>query len=93
MTGPGGRLTYRTGPLIDTWPAPPLSTPVEHAAMARRAAAREAVRLIAAGRRGRAEYVMTRSVMSQARMLGVGHTHIGPSCGCGRADCPQAVAS
>ena len=89
VTGPGGRLPAPShAGRVGAWRTP-VATPVEHAAMERRAAVREAVRLLVEGRPGRAEFVMTRSVMAQARALGVGHTHIGSTCGCGRPDCPS----
>lgn len=86
VTGPGGRLTPSYSGRAETLYLP-VDTAEVHAAQERRSAVREAAQLVAAGRRGRAQFVLARSVMRQARILGVGHTDIGPTCPCG-GRCP-----
>lgn len=50
--------------------------------MERNAAVRKATALIVAGKPGRAQYELARSVVRQARMSGLGTIPIEPSCPC-----------
>ncbi|GAB2762826.1 hypothetical protein [Nocardioides pakistanensis] len=55
----------------------------------RRTATRKAAALIVAGKTGRAQYELARSVIRQARIAGLGTPEIGPTCPCGGRRCTR----
>lgn len=59
------------------------STPEGYVDQERRVAVRRAIRHIVDGQRGKALYVLVRSVERQARIAGAGHIDIHPGCPCG----------
>lgn len=66
------------------------STQEAHVDQERHAATRRAAALVAAGRPGKALYVMVRSVERQNRILGGGTVQLHPGCPCG-GRCPNGA--
>lgn len=97
LSSPGAQLPIRPAPVLresgtvfsDNAQAF-ASRPETYVDAERHSAVREAVALLREGHRGRAEYVMARSFMRQARIAGLGHTDLTP-CACCGLTCTQAV--
>lgn len=64
------------------------TTPEQAIAAERHEATRKAAALIVAGKPGRAQYELARSVVRQARIAGLGTHEIAPVCPCG-GGCPR----